>query len=154
MTLLQHKDGDNHESGASYLELVDFIISNGAPSKVNRDLEELWRRIAFSVAVSNSDDHLRNHGFLLSEEGWELSPVYDINPNEMAAGLSLNISNDSNALDFDLVKSVAKEFRVDPKRADEIINKIMGETSSWDKVAEKFGIPRSERQMMERAFII
>lgn len=154
MTLLQHKDGDNHESGASYLELVDFIISSGAPSKVNRDLEELWRRIAFSVAVSNSDDHLRNHGFLLSEEGWELSPAYDINPNEMALGLSLNISDASNSLDFDLVKSVAKDFRVDPKRADEIVVKILREVSSWEKVAEQFGIPRSERQRMEKAFRI
>lgn len=152
MTLLQHKDGDSHESGASYLELVDFIISNGAPSKVDRDLEELWRRIAFYVAVSNSDDHLRNHGFLLSEEGWELSPAYDINPNEMAAGLSLNISYESNALDFDLVKSVAADFRIDPKRADEIIAKIKNEVSGWEKVAERFGISRPERQMMEKAF--
>ena len=152
MTLLQRKDGDNHESGASYLELVDFIISNGAPSKVNRDLEELWRRIAFSVAVSNSDDHLRNHGFLLSEEGWELSPAYDINPDEMAAGLCLNISDTSNALDFDLVKSVAKDFRVDHKRADEIVIKILSEVNRWEKVAEGFGIPRSERQRMEKAF--
>lgn len=154
MTLLQHKDGDNHESGASYLELVDFIISNGAPSKVNRDLEELWRRIAFSVAVSNSDDHLRNHGFLLSEEGWELSPAYDINPNEMAVGLSLNISDANNALDFDLVKSVAKDFRVSPKRADQIIGKIISEVSLWEKLAERFGIARSERQRMEKAFRI
>ncbi|MGE3610370.1 MAG: type II toxin-antitoxin system HipA family toxin [Bacteriovoracaceae bacterium] len=152
MTLLQHKDGDNFESGASYLELVDFIISSGVPSKVNSDLEELWRRIAFFVAVSNSDDHLRNHGFLLSEEGWELSPAYDINPNEKADGLSLNISEDSNLLDFDLVKSVAKEFRVDPKRADKIIAKIINEVSLWDKVAERFGISRSERQKMENAF--
>jgi serine/threonine-protein kinase HipA len=154
MTLLQHKDGDNHESGASYLELVDFIISSGAPSKVNRDLEELWRRIAFSVAVSNSDDHLRNHGFLLSEEGWELSPAYDINPNEMAVGLSLNISHDSNALDFELVKSVARDFRVEPKRANEIIAKIINEVGQWDRVAERFGIWRSERQRMEKAFRI
>jgi serine/threonine-protein kinase HipA len=152
MTLLQHKDGDNYQSGTSYLELVDFIISNGAPSKVNRDLEELWRRIAFSVAVSNSDDHLRNHGFLLSEEGWELSPAYDINPNEMAVGLSLNISDTSNSLDFSLVKSVAREFRIDPKRADEIIAKIRSEVSHWEKIAEGVGIARSERQRMEKAF--
>lgn len=152
MTLLQHKDGDNYQSGASYLELVDFIISRGAPSKVNRDLEELWRRIVFSIIVSNSDDHLRNHGFLLSEEGWELSPAYDINPNEMADGLSLNISADSNALDFDLAKSVAKDFRVDLARANEIIAKIKSEVSGWEKVAEGLGILRSERQRMERAF--
>jgi len=154
MTLLQHKDGDNHQSGASYLELVDFIISNGAPSKVSRDLEELWKRIVFSIAVSNSDDHLRNHGFLLSEEGWELSPAYDINPNEMADGLSLNISTESNALDFDLAKSVAQDFRVVPVRADEIITKIKTEVSLWEKVAERFGISHAERQRMEKAFRI
>lgn len=152
MTLLQHKDGDNFESGTSYLELVDFIISNGAPSKVNSDLEELWKRIAFSVAISNSDDHLRNHGFLLSEEGWELSPAYDINPNELASGLCLNISDSSNALDFDIVKSVAQDFRVTSKQADKIIKKITNEVRRWEKIAEQYGIPRSERQRMEKAF--
>lgn len=153
MTLLQHKDGDNYESGASYLELVDFMISNGAPSKVDRDLEELWRRIVFSIAVSNSDDHLRNHGFLLSQEGWELSPAYDINPNEMASGLSLNISTDDNALDFDLAKSVAADFRVSTTKADEIIDKIKKEVRTWEKIAEAYGISRAERERLERAFL-
>lgn len=152
MTLLQYKDGDNHQAGVSYLELADFISSNGAPSKVNRDLEELWKRIVFSIAVSNSDDHLRNHGFLLSEEGWELSPAYDINPNEMADGLSLNISWDSNAQDFDLAKSIAQDFRVSPAKADEIVDKVKAEVCTWGKVAEGYGISRSERQRMEKAF--
>ncbi len=152
MTLLQYKDGDNHQAGVSYLELADFISSNGAPSKVNRDLEELWKRIVFSIAVSNSDDHLRNHGFLLSEEGWELSPAYDINPNEMADGLSLNISWDSNAQDFDLVKSIAQDFRVSPTKANEIVDKVKAEVCTWGKVAEGYGISRSERQRMEKAF--
>lgn len=152
MTLLQHKDGDNHQSGASYLEIVDFIIRNGAPSKVARDLEELWKRIVFSIAVSNSDDHLRNHGFLLSEEGWELSPAYDINPNELADGLSLNISLDSNALDFDLAKSVVGDFRLTPAKGVEIIAKIKKEVKGWEKVAENFGMPRLERQRLEKAF--
>ncbi len=119
---------------------------------MSRDLEELWRRIVFSIAVSNSDDHLRNHGFLLSEEGWELSPAYDINPNEMADGLSLNISTDSNDLDFNLARSVAKDFRVGLARADEIILKIKKEVGEWEKVAERIGISRSERQRLEKAF--
>ncbi|HPI39376.1 MAG TPA: type II toxin-antitoxin system HipA family toxin [Pseudobdellovibrionaceae bacterium] len=152
MTLLQYKDGVNHQTGVSYLELADFISANGAPSKVDANLEELWRRIVFSIAVSNSDDHLRNHGFLLSEEGWELSPVYDVNPNEMAEGLSLNISWDSNALDFDLAKSVAQDFRVVSPKANEIIEKIKFEVRNWDKIAESFGISRSERLRMAKAF--
>ena len=152
MTLLEHKDGNNYQSGASYLELVDFIISKGAPSKVGRDLEELWRRIVFSIAVSNSDDHLRNHGFLLSKEGWELSPAYDINPNEQADGLSLNISHDSNALDYDLAKSVAQDFRLTSKKADEILIKVKSEVSLWKSIASKYGIGRSEQERMEKAF--
>lgn len=152
MTLLQHQDGDNHQVGASYLELVDFIISNGAPPKVDSDLEELWRRIVFSIAISNTDDHLRNHGFLLSKEGWELSPAYDLNPNELASGLSLNISWESNDLDFELAKSVAQNFRVELKRSDEIIEKVKTEVRKWDQVAETFKIPRSERSRMSSAF--
>ena len=152
MTRLEHKDGNNYQSGASYLELVDFIISKGAPSKVSRDLEELWRRIVFSIAVSNSDDHLRNHGFLLSKEGWELSPAYDINPNEQADGLSLNVSYESNALDYNLVKSVAQDFRLTSKKADEILIKVRSEVSLWKSIASKYGIGRSEQERMEKAF--
>ena len=152
MTLLQRKDGDNHHSGASYLELVDFIVSSISPSKADQNLEELWRRIVFSIAVSNSDDHLRNHGFLLSSEGWELSPAYDINPNELASGLSLNISLDSNALDFDLALSVANFFRVSPKKAQAILDLTKTEVAKWQKFADKYGIHRSEQQRMAKAF--
>lgn len=119
---------------------------------MNRDLEELWRRIVFFIAVSNSDDHLRNHGFILSEEGWELSPAHDINPNEFADGLSLNISLESNDLDFDLAKSVAQDFRVSAKKADQIIVHIKKEVSTWQTVANNYGLSRSEHQRMARAF--
>jgi len=154
MTLLERKDGDNYKSGTSYLELVDFILSNGTPSKVNRDLEELWRRIVFSIAVSNTDDHLRNHGFLLTEEGWELSPAYDLNANELADGLSLNISWESHALDYDLAKSVASYFRVSPVKASEIIKTTRKEVAGWRKYALKYGISRSEQERMKEAFRI
>jgi serine/threonine-protein kinase HipA len=152
MTLLQHQDGDDSTSGASYLEFVDFIVQNGAPSKVNENLKELWSRIVFSIAVSNSDDHLRNHGFLLTPEGWELSPAYDINPNESAQGLSLNISLESNALDFSLAVEVAEYFRVSEEEAKEIIEQTRKEVSNWQKLAEEFGISRSEQERMAKAF--
>jgi len=96
MTLLGYRDNKDSHDGASYLELADFICNNGA--NVNADLEELWKRIVFSISVSNTDDHLRNHGFLLTERGWILSPAYDINPNETGLGLSLNISESDNSL--------------------------------------------------------
>lgn len=150
MTLLEHKDGDDATGGASYLELVDFIIANGA--NVSRDLEELWRRIVFFISVSNSDDHLRNHGFLLSANGWELSPAYDMNPNEFATGLSLNISDTSNALDFDLAMDVVGFFRIEINRAHDILKKIHKEVSQWRGVALKFGINKSEQDRMSQAF--
>ncbi len=150
MTLLEHKDGA--DSGASYLELVNFIIGNGLPSNVNNDLEELWKRIVFSIAVSNSDDHLRNHGFLLSEGGWVLSPAYDINPNENAHGLSLNISYESNALDYSLAIEVSRDFRISPERAEEIIKKVKLEVGKWRSIASKYGVSRSEQDRMQRAF--
>lgn len=152
MTLLEHRDGDSADSGASYLELVDFIIGNGLPSQVNNDLEELWKRIVFSIAISNSDDHLRNHGFLLLEGGWLLSPAYDLNPNENAHGLSLNISYDSNALDYSLAKKVSKDFRLSPERAEEIIKRVKLEVSKWRSIASLYGISRIEQNRMERAF--
>lgn len=152
MTLLQHQDGDDYTTGTSYLEFVDFIIQNGAPSKVDENLEELWRRIVFSIAVSNSDDHLRNHGFILSPEGWEISPAYDVNPNESAQGLSLNISSTSNSLDFNLADEVAGDFRVSDERAKEIIDLVRSEVSKWRSVADEFGLSRTEQERMSKAF--
>lgn len=152
MTLLERTDGDNSDSGASYLEMVDFIISNGKPDHVDQDLEELWKRIVFSIAVSNSDDHLRNHGFILNDGGWILSPAYDINPNAAAEGLSLNISLESNALDYELAKEVASDFRIDNQKADTLTMQIKTEVGKWRSVAAKYGISRSEQDRMERAF--
>src|SRR4249919_1840838 len=100
------------------MELVEFITRYGV--EVDRDLEELWRRIVFSICVKNTDDHLRNHGFLLKDTGWILSPAYDINPNEYGRGLSLNISEKDNSLDLDLALSVAPYFRVTKQKAKKI----------------------------------
>jgi len=79
MTMLGKVDGENRTEGSSYLEIVSFLRANGATPK--SDLQELWKRIVFSMAVSNTDDHFRNHGFLLTENGWTLSPMYDVNPD-------------------------------------------------------------------------
>ena len=86
MTLLGYTDGASSNNGVSYLELVEFISQHGA--NVEKDLEELWKRIVFNVLISNTDDHLRNHGFILTQKGWVLSPAFDLNPNETGTGLS------------------------------------------------------------------
>jgi len=150
MTLLGRTDGTNHSSGASYLDLAEFIMQNGASP--DADLEELWRRIVFYISISNTDDHLRNHGFLLTDKGWTLSPAYDINPVPTGTGLSLNISTTDNALSIDLALEVAEYFRVSDEKATEIISVIQSEVSKWESIAEKVGIPKAERNVMAKAF--
>jgi serine/threonine-protein kinase HipA len=149
MTLLGRTDGED-AAGASYLELAEFITRHGA--SVETDLEELWRRVVFSICVKNTDDHLRNHGFLLTRNGWILSPAYDINPNEYGKGLSLNISDTDNALDLDLAMDVAGYFRLNNKSANQIINEITKAVSNWKKLAAKYKIPNAEQERMSVAF--
>jgi serine/threonine-protein kinase HipA len=150
MTMLGYVDGQDHIDGASYLELVDFIMNNGA--QVDSDLEELWRRIVFNICVSNTDDHLRNHGFLLTKDGWVLSPAYDINPVETGTGLKLNISENDNSLDLKLALDVFEFFRLSEKRANEILNEVLNAVSKWKIVATKYGISRVEQEIKGMAF--
>jgi serine/threonine-protein kinase HipA len=150
MTMLGYTDGAGYETGVSYLEMAEFLMKNGAD--VNRDLEELWRRIVFSICVKNTDDHLRNHGFLLTEKGWRLSPAYDINPNEFGTGLSLNISEKDNALDLDLALSVAEYFRVDKSKSKTIISQIKSSVGEWRNVAKDLGLSKSEQEKIYKAF--
>ena len=150
MTLLGKTDGADSRDGSSYLELAEFIMRCGAEPE--RDLRELWRRIVFSIAVSNTDDHLRNHGFLLTKAGWRLSPAYDINPNPQGYGLSLNISESDNALDFSLALTSAHFFRLSSSEAERILKMVKGAVSRWKTYANAVGIPRPEQDAMETAF--
>ena len=132
------------------LELAEFIMRYGA--EPDRDLRELWSRIVSSIAVSNTDDHLRNHGFLLSESGWSLSPAYDITPNPPGYGLSLNISESDNALDFSLPLQVAPSFRLSAREANNILKKTTGIVSLWKTYANAVAPPGSEQETMTPAF--
>lgn len=150
MTLLGKTDGANAENGSSYLELAQFLTRYG--SRPQDDLPELWRRIAFSVAVSNTDDHLRNHGFLLSNQGWRLSPAYDLNPNPDGMGLSLNISDIDNALDFDLVMEVAPMFRLSADEAGKMLKRIRSTVEQFKSYARRAGLTQREQERMRTAF--
>ena len=153
MTVLGKKDGANATDGSSYLEIVSFLKADGARPK--RDLEELWKRIVFNIAVSNTDDHLRNHGFILTEEGWRLSPLYDVNPNIDKDSLSLNITEDDNALSVDLAIEVAEHFGIDKKDAENIANEILSAVrDNWRSVAEKNGLSKNTIEYMRPAFSI
>lgn len=114
---------------------------------------KLWRRIVFSIAISNTDDHLRNHGFLLTSIGWELSPAYDINPVNNSTGLKLNISESDNALDIGLALEVKDLFRISDKRADEIITKIKKSVRDWKNIAISLNLSRNEQELMKAAFL-
>ncbi len=150
MTQLGYTDGADAVAGVSYLDLVEFITRHGA--NVGGDLEELWRRIAFSVCVSNTDDHLRNHGFILTNEGWLLSPAFDINPVETGTGLKLNISEDDNALDLNLVMEVHEYFRLNEASARAIIEEVKNAVRQWPVLANKYRIPRAEQELKAPAF--
>lgn len=150
MTLLGYSDGANAAAGVSYLQLAEFIMRHGAAP--DQDMEELWKRIVFNILVSNSDDHLRNHGFLLTPKGWRLSPAFDVNPIPQSTGLTLNISEHSNTLDVRLAREVAEQFRVGRERREQLIDQISGAVGQWRHIAGRFGISRGDMENMKEAF--
>lgn len=151
MTLLGKNDGASAADGSSYLDIVSFIRQYGAVPKKN--LHELWNRIVFSIAVSNTDDHLRNHGFVLTNEGWCLSPLYDVNPNADGDVLALNIDEYSNLIDFELALSVASKFGITERQAKIQLDNIKAVVeSNWRTLAKKYGLGRGETERMTPAF--
>jgi serine/threonine-protein kinase HipA len=147
LTQLGYYDG-NYE--ASYLELAQFLVEKGSQTKV--DLEQLWRRIVFNIAVSNTDDHLRNHGFIYNKGGWTLSPAYDINPVYTGSGLHLNITDLSNRLDYNLALEIIDFFQLSKLRAEQIKSEVIHSVGKWQHVANTIGISRSEQLLMAPAF--
>lgn len=153
MTLTGHRDGEDASTGASYLELAQVLMAHGAQPQA--DLRELWTRIVFNMLVSNTDDHLRNHGFLLEPgKGWRLSPAYDMNPVAGAQGLKLNVSASDNALDLGLAQSVAPYFRVSTAQARQILEHCCQVVQQWRTVAQGLGLGAREQERMAPAFAL
>jgi len=150
MTMTGNNEDTIKESPVGYLDIAEFIQFNGAQNTI--DLRQLWRRIVFNIAISNTDDHLRNHGFILTKDGWILSPAFDINPSIEKDGLALNIDAENNALDFELAKSIGGYFQLSDSSMDSIIHEVKAVVSSWEKIAHKIGISRSEMEVMASAF--
>lgn len=148
MTLLGRTDNDGLP--ASYLDMAETISRFG--ERPEKDLLELWSRIVFYMAVSNFDDHLRNHGFLLGRRGWQLSPAYDVNPDPGRYGLSLTVDTVDNRPAYDLALSVSEYFGLDKTAAQERIREITGIVSQWRVRARALKIPRREIDMMATAF--
>lgn len=151
MTLLRKTDGADASEGSSYLDIASFIRKYGATPKT--DLLELWKRIVFNMAVSNTDDHLRNHGFILSAHGWILSPLYDVNPSAYGDSLSLNVDSESNLIDFNLALSVAKMYQLTIKQANDELKHIKEIVeSNWKRLANEYGLGRGAIENMSPAF--
>ena len=151
MTMLGKKDGADMADGSSYLEIVSFLKANGV--RPQADLVELWKRIVLSMAVSNTDDHFRNHGFILSEDGWALSPLYDVNPDIYGEYLSLNVDSYNADISFDLAIESAKYYGLDKDEAVRLVALIKDIVrNNWQKLAKKYGIGRSEIDRMKAAF--
>lgn len=151
MTLLGKTDGASAADGSSYLDIAGFIKANGARPK--EDLLELWKRIVFNMAVSNTDDHLRNHAFLLSDEGWILSPLYDVNPVPYGDELSLNVNENDNRISTDLAIEAAPRFGIKEVEAVKYITEILSTVdNNWEKLAGNYGLSRRQIEEMRPAF--
>lgn len=150
MTMTGNNEDTIRDNPSSYLELAEFIQNYGI--NVDDNLKQLWRRIIFNIAISNTDDHLRNHGFIIFHNGWELSPAYDLNPSIDKDGLALNIDMDSNALDYELAKRVGKYFRLNEDQMTLIMEEVFSAVGSWKGVAKQIGIPHKEMELMNKAF--
>ena len=150
MSMLGSKDNENR----SYLEIVDALRQNGATPKA--DMEMLWRRLAFNVLISNTDDHLHNHGFLyVGQEGWRLSPAYDLNPvptDIKPRVLSTAINEADNTASFALAMEVASYFELDDKKARSIAKRVGAAVSTWRDEAARHGLTKTEIDRMASAF--
>lgn len=151
MTMLGKTDGSGAKDGTGYLDMVSFIKSNGAAP--TEDLSELWRRVVFNMAVSNTDDHLRNHGFLLTAKGWRLSPLYDVNPVEMGDELALNVSDTDNRISIELAIETAYYYGIKENDARYMADEILATVrDNWERLAKQYGLNRTDIEDKRPAF--
>ena len=149
MTLLGLTDGCDAKTGNGYLDIVDFILQNCCD--VEKNLRQLYRRVAFNIAIGNSDDHFRNHGFLLTPRGWTLSPAYDMNPtlNEYQA---LLINSTTNRADLQVLLDSAEMYMISRDEAGRIVDEVKAGVKQWKSTATRLGIAKREMDAFEQVF--
>jgi serine/threonine-protein kinase HipA len=149
MSMLDAIDNDQH----SYLEIADALRQYGAQPA--EDCAQLWRRVMFNILISNSDDHLRNHGFLYVEGGWRLSPAYDLNPVPLDIKpriLTTAIDEDDGTASVELVMETAEHYGLKLPQARTIMREVGAAISQWRKIASDTGLSKSEIERMSSAF--
>lgn len=149
MSLIGLRDGDNAQGGYGYLNIVDFILQSCCD--VEKNIQELYRRVAFNICIGNSDDHFRNHGFLLTPRGWTLSPAYDMNPtlNEYQ---SLLINESSNKADIRTLLESCESYMIKKEVAENIIRQVQAAVAGWENLAVLLQIPAREVTMFKDRF--
>jgi len=141
------------EQNGTYIDMAGFIMQHG--SRPEADLKELWRRMVFSFLVSNTDDHLRNHGFLLENGKWRLSPAYDLNANVRRQGsLTLELDAGIPVDSVDALLDAAEYFRIGKSEAQEVLKSVRSVVGGWRKIAERIGITRREQEEFAPCFRI
>ena len=141
----------NQSEGTSYLDLAEFVQSRGAKDHIDSDLEQLFRRVAFNVAIGNRDDHLRNHGFLLTPTGWRLAPAFDLNPNIDRADHVLNIDESDNRPSLATVIETAEWYVESKDRGRAIVREVLNETRHWRRAAQALRIARADIELTATA---
>lgn len=150
LTMLGLKDGTGADEGYGYLDIVDFIIRGC--TDVDDNLRELYRRVAFNICIGNSDDHFRNHGFLLTAKGWTLSPAFDLNPTlNMYQGIM--ISRYTNESDLTALLNASEDYFIPKEEAEEIILSVKLALRDWQKVAKRLGAQERDINLFSQRFI-
>ena len=151
MTALQEKDSTASASGKGFLDMAEFLAEQSLlPAE---DLEELFRRVVFTICISNTDCHFRNHAFLLRENGYNLAPAYDLNPSIDKGELAINITDSESAIDLSLVRETAGFYQLTDAQANNIINDIRYNVARyWPAEADKLRISAKEKEYMSPAF--
>lgn len=153
MTLLGKTDGASAADGTGYLDIASFIKANGVSPK--QDLVELWKRMVFNMAVTNTDDHLRNQAFTYTKKGWKLSPLYDVNPVPYGEELSLNVTENDNRISAELALEVAPQFGIMDSSAKDHVHDIFRTVKdNWLSLAQAYGVTRAQIEAMRPAFYL
>jgi len=148
MTLLGRTDGQ----GGSYLELAEFLSTRGSARHRAGDLRQLWTRVVFNVLVSNTDDHLRNHGFILENDGWRLAPAFDVNANIERSAHMLAIDTRDTTPDVGLALETAPYYELQKAEAEKILRRARNVVRTWPERARTLRLPREETELMSAAF--
>ncbi len=153
MTLVGFTDGDGAVTGHGYLDMVEMMLENC--TDLEKNLQELYRRAAFNICIGNADDYFRNHGFLLTPQGWTLSPAYDLNPTtSRRQSLLINNDTDADAADLQALLRSASHYFLDRSRAQVIIEEVLAAMKTWPQAADALSLSQRERDVFGSRFIV